>query len=313
MKTNPLGRTGLSVSKLTLGGAAIGRQYGPVAPAEVQALVECALNAGVNLIDTSAYYGEGESEQLLGDVLARNGLRDRTAICTKAGRIAKERFDFSAKGMRASLEDSLRRLKTDHVEILLAHDVEYAEDLEHVFTETADVLHQLKSEGKVKFIGMSGLPIPVLNRAMVRCDLDVVISYCRYTLFDDALLTDLLPTAEAQGVGVMNASPLSMGLLSPGGPPPWHPAPPEVHAACRAANDLCLARGENLAELAMQFCFAQDRIPTTITGTAKVLEFEANLAAMAKPIGLDLLRDVQAVLTPIRNRSWPSGRHGRGD
>lgn len=123
MELRPLGRTGLRVSHLSLGGAAIGQQYGPVSAAEVAEVVHAALDAGVNLIDTAAYYGKGVSEERIGAALA-GGLRDRVHICTKAGRLDRAEFDFSAAGMRRCFEASLRRLRTDRVDILLAHDIE---------------------------------------------------------------------------------------------------------------------------------------------------------------------------------------------
>ena len=154
MEYRPLGRTGLSVSVMSQGGAAIGQQYGPVSVAEVAGCVHAAIDAGVNLIDTSAFYGKGRSEEILGEILD-GGWRERVHICTKAGRLDRDRFDFTPAGMRVCLEGSLRRLRTDHVEILLAHDIEFATDYEAVLSETAAVLHQFKKEGKARFIGMS--------------------------------------------------------------------------------------------------------------------------------------------------------------
>jgi L-galactose dehydrogenase len=306
MHYRQLGRTGLRVSVLSQGGAAIGQMYGPVSTAEVADCVHAAIDAGVNLIDTSAYYGKGRSEELLGEVL-QGGWRDRVNLCTKAGRLDRDVFDFTPAGMRSCLEASLRRLRTDHVDILLAHDIEFAADYEAVFADTAAVLHDLKRQGKCRFVGMSGLPLGLLRQAIERCNLDVVISYCHFHLQDTTLLTDLLPTAERHGVGVLNASPLAMGLLTQQGPPAWHPASEEIKAACRRAADLCRRNGTDLAFLGMQFCFAEPRIPSTITGTAKRSELDVNFKALTTPLDPRLLADVQAVLAPVRGRTWPSG------
>lgn len=306
MHYRSLGKTRLDVSAVSLGGAAVGQQYGPVSSAEAAATVRAALDAGVNLIDTSAYYGKGVSESLLGEALA-GGLREKVLICTKAGRLDRAVFDFSPAGMRACLEGSLKRLRTDYVDILLAHDIEFADDYERVFTETAGVLHELKREGKCRFVGMSCYPLGLLRRAIERCDLDVVISYCHFNLQNQTLLTDLLPAADRRGVGVLNASPLGMGLLTNQGPPPWHPAGDEIKAACRRVAEVCRGRGADVAFLGMQFCYAEPRIPSTITGTAKADELATNLRALAEPIDGGLLADVQRVLEPVRDRSWPSG------
>ena len=306
MLSRPLGRTGLDVSVLSFGGAAVGQQYGPVSIAEVSETVHAAADAGINLIDTSAYYGLGKSEEILGEVLTPD-LRKKFFICTKAGRLDRAKFDFTPTGMRACLEGSLKRLKTDHVDILLAHDIDFADDFERVFTDTADVLHQLKKEGTCRFIGMSGYPLELLKRAVERCQLDVIISYCHFHLQDQSLLTDLLPTCERWGVGVLNASPLAMGLHTNQGPPPWHPASEDIKTACRKAVELCRNRGRDISDLGMQFCLSESRIPSTITGTAKRSELEINLRALNTPPDLELLRDVLAVLEPVRDRTWPSG------
>jgi L-galactose dehydrogenase len=306
MQYRPLGRTGLEVSVLSQGGAAIGQQYGPVAVSEVADCVHAAIDAGVNLIDTSAYYGKGRSEEILGEIL-EDGWRKKVYLCTKAGRLDRAAFDFTPAGMRACFEGSLRRLRADSVDILLAHDIEFADDYDRVFTETADVLYQLKKEGKARFVGMSCYPLGLLKQAIERCDLDVVISYAHYTLQNTRLVTELLPVAEARGVGVLNASPLSLGLLTNQGPPPWHPAPPEVKDACRRAAELCRERGADVALLGMQFCLNHPRIPSTITGTAKRAELEVNLRALREPPDPDLLADVMKVLDPVRDRVWPSG------
>jgi L-galactose dehydrogenase len=307
MDVRPLGRTGLTVSTISLGGAAVGQQYGPVTVAEVADTVRVAADAGINLIDTSAFYGEGKSEQILGEVLS-GGLREKFAICTKAGRHTRDRFDFTQAGMRACLEGSLKRLRTDRVEILLAHDIEYADDFERVFTDTADVLHRLKAEGKCRFVGMSCYPLCLLRQAVERCNLDVVISYCHYNLQNRRLFKGFMTAAISHGVGVLNASPLAMGLLTDQGPPPWHPAGDDIKATCRKAAEVCRQLGGNIAELGMQFCVAEERIPSTITGTAKADELAANLAAVGRPLDEDLLAFVEAELVPVLDRTWASGK-----
>jgi L-galactose dehydrogenase len=305
MQLSPLGSTGIQVSRLSLGGAQFGQQYGAISLADAEAVVAAALDAGVNLFDTSAYYGQGTSEEFLGHAL--QGRRDQVTICTKAGRLGRNEFDFSAAGMRTCFEGSLRRLRTDCVDILLAHDIEFADDFESVFTETAEVLHRLKAEGKCRFIGMSCYPLGLLKLAIERCQLDVVISYCHYSLQNRRLLTELMPVAEAHGVGVLNGSPLAMGLLTNQGPPTWNPAGEGVRAACRAAAEHCRARGRDISTLAMEFCFAERRIPSTISGASNLAELAANLAAIDEMPDPAFLTEVETILQPAIDYSWPNG------
>jgi L-galactose dehydrogenase len=147
-----------------------------------------------------------------------------------------------------------------------------------------------------------------LKQAIDRCNLDVVISYAHCNLWNTRLLTDLLPAAQTHGVGVINASPLAMGLLTNQGPQPWFPGQPEIRVACAKAAELCRSRGADISFLGMQFCFALKQIPCTLTGTARKAELEVNLRAMQEPIDQALLADVMKVLDPVRDWTWQSGK-----
>jgi L-galactose dehydrogenase len=311
MEYRPLGRTGLNVSALSLGGVAFGDMYGSLGPGEADRCVHRAVDLGVNLIDTSPYYGQTRSEAVLGPIVA-NGLRDKIYLCSKAGRNGFADFDFSPAAMAGSVEASLQRLHTDYLDILIAHDIEFADNFEAVFTDTAAVLHKLKSAGKCRFVGMSGLPLGILRTAIERCNLDVVISYTHYTLQNQRLVTELLPAAEKHGVGILNASPLCMGLLSDHGPRDWHLGPRELLAAGRQAAEFCRQRGASLAALGMQFCLREPRIPTTISGAARAEEIEANVRAMNSPLDEGLLREVRAIFTPVKDVTWASGNYQPG-
>jgi L-galactose dehydrogenase len=306
MEYRPLGKTGLKVSLLAQGGAAFGQQFGPVSAAEAADCVHAAIDAGINLVDTAAYYGRGLAEQFLGQAL-KGGWREKVFICTKACRLGEAEFDFTPEGTRRSVEASLQRLGVDSVDILLAHDIEFSDDYEYVFNETANVLHQLKKEGKARFIGMSCYPLGLLKQAIERCNLDAVISYAHCNLYNTRLLTELLPVAEKHGVGVLNASPLAMGLLTNHGPQPWFPGPKEIVEACRRAADLCKSRGADIAVLGMQWCYRQKGLASILTGTARRVELEKNLRAMNEPLDEPLLAEVQKVLEPVKDRTWPSG------
>jgi L-galactose dehydrogenase len=311
MKTRELGRTGLRVSILGFGAAPVGGHYGDKDDAAAVAAVRHAIDCGVNLVDTSPFYGLGRSETLVAEAL-EGGYRDKVILCTKAGRFGKTDFDFSAPRMTRSLDESLQRLRTDHVDVWFAHDIDFADDYELVFTETAEALRRAKQSGKCRFIGMTGYPTGLLTQAIERCNLDVVLNYCHHSLTNSQLLTRLLPVAERHGAAIVNASALMMGLLSRKGPPSWHPAPEPFKAACRQAVDNCRQYGADLEVLALQYALQDERIATTLVGMSNVREVDMNLRALREPLDRALLAEVQAILARFKNIEWPSGNWPAG-
>jgi L-galactose dehydrogenase len=299
------------VSVIGFGAAPVGGHYGDTDfPAHVAA-VRHAVDSGINLIDTSPYYSETRSESLLGEALA-GSYRDHVVLTTKAGRNGLTDFDFSAAAMLRSLDASLKRLRTDHVEIWFAHDIEFATDFERLFSETADALKQARQAGKCRFVGMTGYPPSLLAKAVERCNLDVVLNYCHFALTNSQMLTELVPVAERNGTGLINASALMMGLFSSKGPPPWHPAPETLKTACAAARELCRLRGVRPEVLALQFVLREPRIASTLVGMSSVDEVDTNLRAVEEPIDERLLAEVMAILDPVRETEWPSGNWPAG-
>ncbi|MCA8954028.1 MAG: aldo/keto reductase, partial [Planctomycetes bacterium] len=252
-----LGRTGLEVSALGLGAANLGGVYGEVDERTAIATVHRAFDLGVTLFDASPYYGDTRAETVLGKALATLP-RDGYVLSTKAGRYGRDEFDFTPARLCRSLEESLRRLGVERVDLFLLHDVEFG-DLDFVLRESLPAMRALALSGKVGHVGLTGLPLTVFRRALAATanagddtGLEVVLSYCHATLFDAGLLA-LLPELTARGIGVLNASAAAMGLLCNAGPRDWHPAGAAIRAACAAAAAHCRARGVELAELALSF------------------------------------------------------------
>lgn len=306
MQRRKLGRTGLEVSCLGYGAAPVGGHYGDSNDAAGVAAIRYAIDQGVNFLDTSPFYGRGRSETLVGEAL-RGGYRDKVVLCTKAGRFGKATFDFSAQRMIRSLDESLARLGTDHVDVWYAHDIEFANDFEQLFTDTADAMRHCQQAGKCRFVGMTGYAQGLLAEAVRRCGLDVILNYCHYSLTNSQLLTQLVPAVEPYGTGLVNASALMMGLLSRKGPPTWHPAPKPFKDACRRAVVHCQKRGKDIEVLALQHVLQDDRIASTLVGISNVDEAEVNLRATTEPIDRELLEEVQSILEPFRDIEWPSG------
>lgn len=305
MITRPLGRTGLQVSVLSYGASPLGSVFRPIDEAEGIRTVHTALDLGINFIDVSPYYGLTRAETVLGKALATVP-RDRYLLATKVGRYGAEEFDFSADRVTTSVDESLRRLQVDHVDLIQCHDIEFG-SLDQIVQETLPALQRVREQGKARFIGITGYPLAIYPRVLDRAPVDTVLSYCHYTL-NDTSLEGLLPYLQAKGVGIINASPLAMGLLTERGAPDWHPAPEPLKAACAKAAAFCRARGVDIAQLALQHVVSHPAIATTLVGTANPENLRKNAAWIEQPPDPQLLAEVQAILAPVRNMTWPSGR-----
>ncbi|MFC4601220.1 aldo/keto reductase [Cohnella hongkongensis] len=305
MKKRKLGRTGLDVSVLSFGASSLGSVFRETDDAEAIRTVHAALDSGINYIDVSPYYGLTKAETVLGRAI-KDVPRDKFLLSTKAGRYGADSFDFSGRRIRASLEESLARLHTDYVDILFLHDIEFVPS-GIILEEAVPMLKKLKQEGKIRHYGICGLPLQLFEKLLPEIDADAIISYCHYSLNDTSLLR-LLPLLESKDIGLVNASPLSMGLLSLRGTPDWHPASAELKAVCRRAAEHCASRGENIAKLAVQFSTANERIPTTLVSTASPDNIRSNAQWAEEPIDETLLREVLDILEPVRDLTWTSGR-----
>lgn len=305
-----LGNTGIDVSPLGFGASPLGGVFGDVDEADGIRSVHEAVKLGVNFFDVSPYYGATKAETVLGKAL-KELPRDSFVVGSKVGRYGESTFDFSAARVTASVEESLARLNVDRLDLVQCHDIEFG-DLDQVVNETLPALVKLREAGKVRAVGVTGYPLDIFPYVLDRVPpgtLDVVLSYCRYTLADDAL-AGMLPALKAAGVGVINAAPLSMGLLTDAGPPPWHPASAAVKEASAAAAALCKERGSSLAALALQYALNADplSVTSTVVGIDSTATLAKNVAVMMTPMDKTLLRDVKAIFKPVANVAWASGK-----
>jgi aryl-alcohol dehydrogenase-like predicted oxidoreductase len=305
MQYRTLGRTGMKVSALSLGGSSLGSHFREVQESDAIRTVHTAVDLGINFIDTSPFYGLTRAETVLGKAL-RGVPRDKFLVSTKVGRYGAADFDFSAAKVTKGFDESLSRLGLDYVDLLLCHDIEFG-SLDQVVDETLPALRKVQAAGKARWIGITGLPLPIFSRVIPRAEIDAILSYCRYSLNDTSLLS-LLPMLTERNIGVINASALAMGLLTDRGPPAWHPAPANIREACAEAAAHCRSRGASIEKLAIQYSVAAPDVATTLVGTARPENIARNAAWIEEPIDDRLLSEVKEILAPIRDRSWPSGR-----
>lgn len=270
-----------------------------------------AVKAGVNFFDTSPYYGRGRSETVLGKAL--HGLpRDSFVVSSKVGRYDTDKFDFSAERVTKSVDESLARLGLEYLDVVQCHDVEFG-DLHQVATETIPALLRLKETGKVRAIGVTGYPVeifPYLVAATPPNSVDVILSYCNYCLQNDRLQA-ILEAMRRENVGVINASALSMGLLTKRGPPDWHPAPPSLREKARQASDFCEERGTPLASVALRWALDADpgQIVSTLVGIKDTETLSMNLDIMKQAVDNEMIAGVKGIFGDALNQRWNSGKY----
>ncbi len=305
MQTRSLGQTGLQVPRLSFGASSLGAEFRSVTLDEVLTSVRTALDCGLSLIDTSPFYGRGMSEVLLG--LALKGVpRDSYLLCTKLGRYDLTHFDFSAKRVAESVDVSLHRLGTDHLDIVLCHDIEFV-PLPQIVEETLPALRKIQQSGKVRFIGFSGYPMKMFRHLLERTSVDCALSYNQYTLQNTRFADELVPVLKSRGIGAMNAGPFSARLLTNAPLPAWLKEPEAVKAAARQAAALCASRGSDIAKLALQFSIAHDDIATTVAGSANPQNIRRWAQWAEEPIDRELLAEVQAIFAPVKNLGHAEG------
>ena len=299
-----LGKTGWSVSVIGYGAAPLGGVYGKLDEKKGIRSVHKAFDLGINFFDTAPYYGSTVSETVLGKAL-KSLPRERYYLSTKIGRYGLTDFDFSPQRVVRSVDESLGRLRLSHIDLIHCHDIEFA-SIDLVVNETIPALQKLKRQGKVRKISVSGLPLRIFPKVLDQTPLDTVLSYCHYCL-NDITLVRLFPYFQAKGAGVINAAPLSMGLLSEKGPQKWHPAAPEIKEACARAVAHCKKKKASISKLALQFSLGHRDIASTFIGLPTPDEVKQSVKCLKDPIDMGLLAEVQDILRPIQSQSWPSG------
>ena len=305
MEYRNLGQTGLKVSVLGYGASSLGAVFRDINEEDALQSVRVSLDMGVNFIDVSPFYGLTRAESMLGKALA--GIpRDRYVMATKVGRYGKTEFDFSAKRVIASVDESLARMGLDYVDLIQCHDIEFG-DLEQVIHETIPALRQVCQAGKARFVGVTGFPLKALRYVADRTAIDSILSYCHYSL-NNTLLQSAIPAFKSRGVGVISASPLSMGLLSNRGAPTWHPAPADVREACARASAHCRAKGADIARLAVQMAIMNPDIACTVVGSASSANMRENIKWCDEKPDAALLAEVLDILKPVHNKIWTSGK-----
>ncbi len=299
----PLGRTGLTVTAVTVGTSALGR---PALPEEqAQAALAAALAEPLS-IDTGNNYGL--SEQRLGRAW-KDSTSQRRLLATKVDP-APDSADFSGARVRASLQESMDRLGVDHFALVHLHDPERM-SFDDAMSADGPVraLLELRDAGVVDHLGVAGGPVALLRHFVETGHFEAVVTHNRYTLVDRSA-APLLDQCADRGIGVFNAAPYGGGFLSSGADGPetycYRPANRPQLAARRAMADACAAHGVELAAAALQFSLADQRISSTIVGMSSARQFTQTLAWANTVIPDELWPVLEEFVPPTEHQLGPT-------
>jgi len=303
----------MRVSNLGFGASSLGGVFHDIREAEGIEAVHVAVDNGINFIDVSPYYGHLKAEIVLGKAL-KEIPRDKYYLSTKVGRYGRDGknfWDYSAERVTASVYESMERLNIDYIDLINVHDVEFQGDLpgglQKVVDETLPALVKLREKGVVGHVGITDLQPENLKWVIEHSEpgtVESVLSFCHYCLNDEMLL-DYLDFFEQRGVGVINASPFSMGLLSQRGAPDWHPAPEALKEACRKATEYCDRQGYPIDKLAIQYSTALNpRIATTLFSSANPKNVLKNIGYVNEPFDAQLAQKVQEIIGDQMRVRW---------
>lgn len=312
MRYTELGNTGMKISHICFGASSLGSVFRETKENESIEAVEAAIEGGINFIDVSPYYGHYKAETVLGKALKRIP-RDKYFLSTKVGRYGKDgvnTWDYSGKRATESVAESMERLGIDYIDLINVHDIEFQASLpgglQKVVDETLPALVELKKKGMVGHVGITDLQLENLKWVIDHCEegtVESVLNFCHFCLNDDKLV-DFLDYFENKHIGVINASPLSMGLLSERGVPSWHPAPRPLVEACAEAAKLCKEYNYPIEKLAIQYSVSNPRIAGTLFSSANPVNVKRNIEWANEEPDWQLIEKVKEVIGEQQRVSW---------
>lgn len=299
-----LGKTDMDVSVLSFGASPLGGVFEETNEQVGLQAVHNAIDQGMNFFDVAPFYGLTLAEKRLGKAL--EGRRKEIFLATKCGRYGMEDFDFSYNRVLQSIDESLKRLRTDYVDILQIHDIEFG-NRQQLINETIPAALQAKQQGKARYIGITGLPVRYLAEIARQVEVDTVLSWAHYNLLEDEINDELVPLAKEKGFGLMNASPLLQRILSDAPLPAWHRSPQPVKDMQPRLLRLCQAYGVHLSDVAIRYAIDHPDIATTIVGMSNPAHVKQNLQVLDFRIPEGLLEQIVDLVAPVKNQMWFEG------
>jgi len=299
-----LGKTELNVSVIGFGASPLGNVFDDCDESEGIRSVHCAIDLGINFFDVAPFYGLTLAETRLGDAI--KGKRNDILLATKCGRYGLRDFDFSYQRILDSADESLKRLKTDYVDLMQLHDIEFGSK-EQVLNEAIPALQKIKASGKARFVGITGLPVRYLAAIATEVEVDTVLSWAHYNLLQDEINAELVPLCQQKDMGLMNAAPLVQRILSDASIPAWHNAPVELQAIQAPLLECCKKYGVALSDVAIRYAIDHPFIATTVIGMCDQNNVKKNIGVLEFSIPEGLLDEINQLVAPVKNTMWYEG------
>lgn len=299
-----LGKTALSVSALGFGVSPVGNVFEPVEESEAINALHYGIDNGINFFDVAPFYGDTLAETRLGKAL--KGRRQDIVLATKCCRYV-DHFDFSYNRVIKGIDESLKRLQTDYVDLFQLHDIEFGSK-EQVLNESIPAIMKVKESGKARFVGITGLPVRYLAQIVKEVDVDTVLSWAHFNLLEDEINDELVPLSKEKGFGLMNAAPFLQRILTDAPLPDWHRSPQALKDIQHVLLALCDKYGLSLSDVALSYAISHPGIATTIAGMCEVETVSKNIKAVGLAIPPDLLEEINVAVTPVKNQMWFEGR-----
>ena len=299
-----LGKTELNVSVIGFGASPLGNVFDDCDESEGIRSVHCAIDLGINFFDVAPFYGITLAERRLGDAL--KGKRNDILLATKCGRYGLRDFDFSYQRILDSADESLKRLKTDYVDLMQLHDIEFGSK-EQVLNEAIPALQKIKASGKARFVGITGLPVRYLAAIAREVEVDTVLSWAHYNLLQDEINDELVPLCQQKDMGLMNAAPLVQRILSDASIPAWHNAPVELQAIQAPLLACCKKYGVALSDVAIRYAIDHPFIASTIIGMCDQNNVKKNIGVLEFSMPEGLLDESNQLVAPVKNTMWYEG------
>ncbi len=311
MKTRRIGQTGLEVTEVSFGAAALGGLYRACPREQAMETLAAAWDAGIRYFDVAPWYGLGLGERHVGDFL-RGKPESEWVLSTKVGRLLRPvptgtvpdysyvdplsfdaDYDYSYDGIMRSVEFSYARLGLNRIDILYVHDLggythgaeRNAVHLRHFLDSGIRALEELKSSGTIKAFGLGVNEVPVCLDVMANADIDCILMAGRYTLLDRSAVAELLPLCRRKGTSLVVGGVFNSGILATGPVPGSHfdymPANDDVLEKVGQMEAIASRHGVPLAAPALQFALRDPLVSSVLIGTAKASSLERNMKLLS--------------------------------